>query len=73
MEKGSVALFSMLLKVINIEWFMVIHKNKNFDYAKVWNIFWIRAQRQWKETARDKEYKNSGTYTNEAARQNRHG
>ena len=46
----------MLLKIIDIEWFMVIHKNKNFDYANVWNIFWTRAQRQWKETARGKEY-----------------
>jgi hypothetical protein len=55
-EKGSTAMFSMLLKIINIEWFMVIHKQKNFDYAKVWNIFWMRAQRQWNETARDKEY-----------------
>ena len=55
-EKGSTALFSMLLKIINIEWFMVIHKNKTFDYAKVWAIFWTRAQRQWNETARDKEY-----------------
>ena len=55
-EKGSTALFSMLLKIINIEWFMVIHKNQMFDYAKVWKIFWTRAQRQWNETARDKEY-----------------
>jgi hypothetical protein len=55
-EKGSVALFSMLLKIIHIEFFMVIHKSRAFDYAKVWSIFWSRARRQWDETARDKEY-----------------
>ena len=55
-EKGSTALFSMLLKIINIELFMVIHKRRTFDYSKVWRIFWARAERQWKETARDKEY-----------------
>ena len=34
-EKGSVtALFSMLLKRIHIAWYMVIHKDKDFDYAK---------------------------------------
>jgi hypothetical protein len=55
-EKGSVAMFSMLLKIIHIEWFLVIHENKAFDYTKVWAIFWTRAERQWKETARDKEY-----------------
>ena len=27
-EKGSTALFSMLLKIMNIEWYMVIHKSK---------------------------------------------
>ena len=56
MEKGSTALFSMLLKVIHIEWYMVVHKNRDFDYAKTWSIFWAWAQRPWKETARDKEY-----------------
>ena len=35
---------------------MVIHKDKDFDYAKTWSIFWTRAQRQWKKTVRDKEY-----------------
>jgi hypothetical protein len=55
-EKGSIALFSMLLKIINIEFYMVIHKARAFDYSKVWRIFWQRAQRQWEETARDKEY-----------------
>ena len=49
-------MFSMLLKIINIEWYMVIHHNQAFDYSKVWTIFWTRAERQWKETARDKEY-----------------
>ena len=43
-EKSSTALFSMLLKIINIQWF------------KVWKIFWSRAHRQWEETARGKEY-----------------
>jgi hypothetical protein len=46
----------MLLKIINIELFMVIHKRRAFDYSKVWSTFWTRAERQWKETARDKEY-----------------
>jgi hypothetical protein len=55
-EKGSIALFSMLLKIINIEFYMVIHKSQAFDYARVWRIFWTRAKRQWDETARDKEY-----------------
>ena len=55
-EKASTALFSMLLKIINIEWFKVILKNRAFDYAKVWKIFWGRARRQWNETAKDKEY-----------------
>ena len=69
-EKASTALFSMLLKIINIEWYMVIHKNRAFDYTKVWQIFWTRAKRQWEETARDKEYelrniaqRGSKTYT----------
>ena len=82
-EKGSIALFSMLLKIVHIEFrrhrqahvlwakltallfsyrptdiefYMVIHKSRAFDYAKVWRIFWARAKRQWDETARDKEY-----------------
>ena len=55
-EKASTALFSMLLKIINIQWYKVIQKNRAFDYAKVWKIFWGRAKRQWDETARDKEY-----------------
>ena len=33
----------MMLKVIHIEWYMVIHKDKDFDYAKTWSIFWLRA------------------------------
>ena len=55
-EKGSTALLSMLLKIIVIEWYQVIRANREFDYAKTWRIFWRRAQRQWEETARDKEY-----------------
>ena len=46
----------MLLKIIVIEWYQVIRANREFDYAKTWRIFWRRAQRQWEETARDKEY-----------------
>ena len=46
----------MLLKIIHIEWFMVIHKNRAFDYARVWTIFWTRAKRQWDDAATDKEY-----------------
>jgi hypothetical protein len=61
-EKGSVALFSMLLKIINIEWYMVIHKKRAFDYPKVWSIFWSRARRQWDETSRDKEYELRNIY-----------
>ena len=55
-EKGSTALISMLLKIIHIEWYLVVKHNKPFDHTKVWKIFWARAQRQWKETAKDKEY-----------------
>ena len=55
-EKGSVALMSMLLKIIVIEWYRMIREQREFDYRKVWRIFWSRAERQWKETARDKEY-----------------
>jgi hypothetical protein len=55
-EKGSVALMSMLLKIIVIEWYQVIRAQREFDYAKTWKIFWRRAKRQWDETARDKEY-----------------
>jgi hypothetical protein len=55
-EKGSVALMSMLLKIIVIEWFKMIREQREFDYKKVWRIFWKRAERMWKETARDKEY-----------------
>ena len=55
-EKGSVALMSMLLKIIVIEWYKMIREQREFDYEKVWKIFWKRAERQWKETARDKEY-----------------
>ena len=55
-EKGSVALMSMLFKIIVIEWYQVIRAQREFDYAKTWKIFWRRAKRQWDETARDKEY-----------------
>ena len=55
-EKGSVAMMSMLLKIIVIEWYKMIREQREFDYEKVWKIFWKRAERQWKETARDKEY-----------------
>jgi len=55
-EKGSVALMSMLLKIIVIDWYRMIREQREFDYQKVWRIFWSRAERQWKETARDKEY-----------------
>jgi hypothetical protein len=61
-EKGSIALFSMLLKIINIEWFMVIHKAQAFDSNRVWRIFWTRARRQWDEMARDKEYELRNIY-----------
>ena len=53
-EKGTVALCSMLLKIILIEWFMVIRKQQNFDVDKVWRIFWVRAERKWKEFARER-------------------
>ena len=53
-EKGSVALASMLLKIIVIEWYRMLREQRNFDHQKVWRIFWSRAERQWKETARDK-------------------
>ena len=55
-EKGSTALMSMLLKIIVIDWYRMIRYQCDFDYAKVWRIFWKRAERQWKDTARDKEY-----------------
>ena len=55
-EKGSTALFSILLKIIVIEWYQMIRANRGFDYAKTWRIFWSRAKRLWDETARDKEY-----------------
>ena len=55
-EKGSVAMMSMLLKIIYIDWYLMIREGREFDYEKVWRIFWRRAERQWKETARDKEY-----------------
>ena len=47
---------SMLLKIIVIEWYRKVREQRDFDFAKVWKIFWKRAERQWKETARDKEY-----------------
>ena len=55
-EKGSVAMMSMLLKIVYIDWYLMIREGREFDYGKVWRIFWRRAERQWKETARDKEY-----------------
>ena len=55
-EKGSTALMSMLLKIIVIEWTRMLRHQTDFDYRKVWRIFWSRAERQWKETAKDKEY-----------------
>jgi hypothetical protein len=73
-EKGSIALFSMLLKLKRyIELYMVIHKSQSFDYARVWRIFWTRAKRQWNETARDKECMNSETYPRGEARHYPHG
>ena len=49
-------MMSMLLKIVYIEWYLMIREGREFDYGKVWRIFWRRAERQWKETARDKEY-----------------
>ena len=54
-EKGSTALFSMLLKIIVIEWTAVWRLGIQFDPDKVWRIFWSRAKRQWEETKADKE------------------
>ena len=53
-EKGSVALMSMLLKIIVIDWWKMIQENREFDYKKVWKIFWNRAKNQWRDLARDK-------------------
>ena len=47
-EKGTVAMCSMLLKMILIEWYMVARDKKNFDVDKVWRIFWVRAERKWR-------------------------
>lgn len=54
-EKGSVAMLSILLKVIVIAWVLVLHRNKPFRADKVWRIFWTRAQMHWEELVRDKE------------------
>ena len=55
-EKGSTALlFSMLLKIIVIEWTAVWRLGIQFEPDKVWRIFWSRAKRQWEETKADKE------------------
>jgi hypothetical protein len=54
-EKGSVALMSMLLKMLVIDWYLMIREHRELDYQKVWRVFWGRAERQWRETARDKE------------------
>ena len=54
-EKGSMALISMLLKIIVIAWVKVLIRNQQFESSKVWKIFWNRARRQWFEFSRDKE------------------
>ena len=48
-EKGSMALISMLLKIIVIAWVKVLLRNQQFESGKVWKIFWSRARRQWLE------------------------
>ena len=53
-EKGTVALCSMLMKIILIEWYLVAKKQQNFDVDKVWRIFWVRAERKWREFARER-------------------
>ena len=42
-EKGSVAMISMLLKIIYIQWVKVATDGARFDESKVWRIFWGRA------------------------------
>ena len=54
-EKGSMALLSMLLKIIVIAWVKVLLRGQQFESGKVWRIFWTRARRQWHEFTRDKE------------------
>ena len=49
-------MFSMLLKMIVVEWFKMVRHNTHFEYAKVWQRFWSRAERSWRELASDKEY-----------------
>ena len=69
-EKGSVALMSMLLKIMVIEWYKMLREQRTFEHERVWDIFWRRAKRQWEETARDKsgelrniQQRNSNTLT----------
>mmetsp|Transcript_37778 Transcript_37778/g.86415 ORF Transcript_37778/g.86415 Transcript_37778/m.86415 type:complete len:194 (-) Transcript_37778:231-812(-) len=54
-EKGSMALISMLLKIIVIAWVKVLLRSQPFVSGKVWKIFWSRARRQWIEFIMDKE------------------
>ncbi|MBO8630970.1 hypothetical protein INO08_14700 [Staphylococcus aureus] len=54
-EKGSMALLSMLLKIVVIAWVKVLLRNQQFESGKVWKIFWSRARRQWFEFVTDKE------------------
>ena len=52
--KGTVAMCSMLLKIILIEWYMVARDKRNFDVDRTWRIFWTRAERKWKEFVRER-------------------
>ena len=54
-EKGSVAMISMLLKIIYIQWVKVATDGTRFDESKVWRIFWGRAKRMWQNVERDSE------------------
>ena len=54
-EKGSVAMISMLLKIIYIKWVKVATDGTRFDESKVWRIFWGRAKRMWQNVERDSE------------------
>ena len=54
-EKGSMALIGILLKIIVIAWVKVLLRSQQFESSKVWKIFWSRARRQWFEFTKDKE------------------